>query len=95
MQPQTHNIPLPAHLAADNAEAFMAALMLSPLEPQSQLVLDASKAESIGASGAQVLVALEKTVRSAQAELHITAPTAPFSQALNEMGMGFLITLFR
>ncbi len=82
---------LPAILSIETAGSVAEALrQLSPA-PHACFTLDASAVESLTAPGAQILVSFHKNMTAAQGELAITGYKPFFSQALNDLGLGWLI----
>lgn len=91
MQPNdTINHTLPSFLTMETVEAAAEALMKLPLGTKFSLALDASALENISSSGAQILLALEKTMNAAQGDFHITGQKNFLTQVFQELGLGRL-----
>lgn len=92
MDPESTNVnyTLPPHLDIGACESLAEALIALPIHQQGHLVLDASRVETVTSCGAQLLASLDKTIRRSCGTLEIKGHNNSFTEALNEMGLGWL-----
>lgn len=79
---------LPSFLTIETVEAAAEALMKLPLGTKLSLALDASGLENISSSGAQILLALEKSILASQGDFHIAGQKNFLTQVFQELGLG-------
>lgn len=86
---------LPSLMTAETAELLTEKMREWSFNEAPSITLDASAVESISTSGAQILLALEKTVSTADGKLEITEHKDVVGQVLQELGLGWLVSGLR
>lgn len=86
---------LPAEFTAETAPAIVTELQQLPLTHKTELLLDATQVQHVSTSGAQIIVALQKTLASAEGTLGIQGQKKLFTQLFEEMGLGWLVNTLR
>jgi len=86
---------LPSVMTIETADSIKEEFCNLPLEGAAFFTLDASKVETLASPGAQLLLALRKKIDAAGGDWKITGSKPSFTQALQDMGLGWLLDPIR